>query len=48
MEMKWDNQQPLTNDREDQGQTIENISKMKIGIRKMRKSGLVIGKLEIC
>jgi hypothetical protein len=30
MEIEWDNQQALTKDKEDQGQTIENRSKMKI------------------
>ena len=37
MEMKWNNQQALTKDREDQGQTIENKSKMKIRSQETNK-----------
>ena len=35
--MEWDNQQALTEDREDQGQTIENRSKMKIRSQETNK-----------
>ena len=37
MEMVWDNQQVLTKDREDQCQTIENRSKMKIRSQETNK-----------
>ena len=35
--MEWDNQQALTKDKEDQGQTIENKSKMKIRSQETNK-----------
>ena len=35
--MEWDNQQAMTKDREDQGQTIENRSKMKIRSQETNK-----------
>ena len=37
MEMVWDNQQALTKDRGDEGQTIKNISKMKIRSQETNK-----------
>ena len=39
--MERNNQQALTKDREDQGQTIENRSKMKIGSQEINKIFLV-------
>ena len=35
--MEWDNQQAMTKDREDQGQIIENRSKMKSRSQEINK-----------
>ena len=35
--MEWDNQQAMTKDREDQGQTIKNRNKMKIRSQETNK-----------
>ena len=45
--MEWDNQQVLTKDREDQGQTIENRRKMKIRSQETNKIFLVFFKIKI-
>ena len=45
--MEWDNQQALTEDREDQGQTIENRSKMKIRSQEAHKIFLVFFNIKI-
>jgi hypothetical protein len=47
MEMKWNNQQALTKDREDQGQTIVNRNKMKIRSQETNKIFLVFFKSKI-
>ena len=47
MEMKWNNQQALTKDREDQGQTIVNRSKMKIRSQETNKIFLVFFNIKI-
>ena len=41
MEMEWDNQQALTKDGEDQGQTIKIRNEMKIGSQEINKIFLV-------
>ena len=47
MEMKWNKQQALTKDREDQGQTIVNRSKMKIRSQETNEIFLVFFKIKI-
>ena len=47
MEIEWDNQQALTKDREDQGQTIENRSKMKIRSQETNKIFLAFLKIKM-
>ena len=47
MDMEWDNQQAMTKDREDQGQTIENRSKMKIRSQETNKIFLAFFNIKI-